>query len=246
MKTGCSLVSRLFHCNSRRLSSICTKTFPVPNENLDFIPRSIFERLKSSPNEIDPALFDDKQVELSQREIKIGKRWNLLNLNNSNPPSPEGYFKPNEWIQLLTHATYFNGIAVNNAKFAILGEPLVHLLINTNSNLFTNTTANYSTEENSISIEPRSDLVESSYKFLNRTSHLGSSIHIAHRMRYMGITGIIRCHRNDHSIREPSLKIIQTVFHAIVGGIYIKIGLEGANEFIKQILTFKIPKEFGK
>ena len=72
--------------------------------------------------------------------------------------------------------------------------------------------------------------------------HLASSIHIAHRMRYMGITGIIRCHR-EHKSKEPSLGIIQSIFHAIVGGIYQKAGMERAREFVISTLTYQMPKK---
>lgn len=238
---GCSLKG-LFHLSKKHLSSTCLDAAPFLEEELNFIPKSIFERIRSSPNEVDPALFDDKQVALSQQEIEVGQRWNLLNWTKSSDSLGSGYFLPNEWIQLLTHSTYYNGIAVNNTKFAILGEPLTSFLINTNSNLFTDSNTP-PPEESSFRMTSAVSELEESFKFLNRTSHLGSSIHIAHRMRFMGITGIIRCHRDDHTIREPSLKIIQTVFHALVGGIHHKAGMEAANGFVKQTLTFKVPKQ---
>ena len=63
---------------TKRLFSSANSVSNVIEESFDFVPRSIFERIKSSTSEIDPALYDEKQVALSGKEIEIGLKWKLL------------------------------------------------------------------------------------------------------------------------------------------------------------------------
>lgn len=172
---------------------------------LDCVPETVFERLHSNPREIHAGHLTTRQVLLSSNEERIGTQLQLLRAGK------QGYFTPNEWIQLLTHRSYYSGAAVNQQRFTDLGSDVLRYVV----------------AMEILHPNPDQILAKSRYDQLTAEGMLWKCAET------MGLRPIIR-----YTGEKQTRGMLVKTFFAIVGGIFQKAGLQEATLFIKRHLHF--------
>lgn len=195
----------------------------LPEEDLNFYPKSIFEKIDENPHELKAHLMHHsptqaQQISLSPDEFAIANRLGILLSSAAKISEEAAIFTPAEWVQILTHKSHLTNNVPANTKLADLGEHFYKYLLSVRF-LGTSTTSTASQSVIALSV----------------FSQLASVSHAATCARRIGMHRVCR---HDPRTSITALQM-QSVLFAAVGGVLHKRGMEAATRFVERHLQLR-------